>query len=112
MRFHVALQLKRRGPNPITLAGQHPESSGQLTAGRGERSLCPLAVSVFQHAIPTHIRPQVLNFPVRSLVAMMVAMELTTLLWWGRADDDHQNESCGVNHGDHPLCYTIRPVVR
>jgi hypothetical protein len=31
---------------------------------------------------------------------MMVAMELTTLLWWRPADDDHQNEGCGINHGD------------
>jgi hypothetical protein len=27
---------------------------------------------------------------------MMVAMELTTLLWWRCADDDHQNEGCGI----------------
>ena len=64
-----------------TLAGQHPVSSGQLAAGGAERSLFPLAVPVFQHTIPTHIRPQVLNFSVRGLVAMMVAMEFTTLLW-------------------------------
>jgi hypothetical protein len=31
---------------------------------------------------------------------MMIAVELTTLLWWRRADDDHQNEGCGIDHGD------------
>jgi hypothetical protein len=42
----------------------------------------------------------------------MVAVELTTLLWWRCADDDHQNEGGGINHGDlfislpHSLCRT------
>jgi hypothetical protein len=31
---------------------------------------------------------------------LMVAVELTALLWWRRADDDHQNEGGGINHGD------------
>jgi hypothetical protein len=55
---------------------------------------------MFQHAIPTHIRPQVRDLALRGLVAMMIAVELTTLLWWRRADDDHQNEGCGIDHGD------------
>jgi hypothetical protein len=54
----------------------------------------------FRHAIPTHIRPQVRDLALRGLVAMMIAVELTTLLWWRRADDDHQNEGCGIDHGD------------
>jgi hypothetical protein len=59
-----------------------------------------LAVSTLQHAIPTHIRPQVRDLALRGLVAMMVAVKLTTLLRWRRADDDHKNEGCGINHGD------------
>jgi hypothetical protein len=27
-------------------------------------------------------------------------MELTTLLWCRCANDDHQNEGCGIDHGD------------
>jgi hypothetical protein len=52
----------------------------------------------FRHAIPTHIRPQVRDLALRRLVALMVAVELATLLWWRRADDDHQNEGGGINH--------------
>jgi hypothetical protein len=60
---------------------RHLGASGQA-APDGERSLFPLSVSVLQHAIPAHIRSQVLDFAVRGLVAMMVAMEFTTLLGW------------------------------
>ena len=31
---------------------------------------------------------------------MMIAVELTTLLWSRRADDAHQNEGCAIHHGD------------
>ena len=63
----------------------------------------------FRHAIPTHIRPQVRDLALRGLVALMVAVEFTTRLWWRRPDDDHQNEDGGINHGDllslrHSLC--------
>ena len=81
-------------------------SSSSTDQGGGKRRLgletasFLLAISMFQHAIPTHIRPQVRDLALRGLVAMMIAVELTTLLWWRRADDDHQNEGCGIDHGD------------
>ena len=57
----------------------------------------PCVISICWHAIPAHIRSQARNLALRSFVAMMVAMELTTLLWRRPADDDHQNEGCGIN---------------
>jgi hypothetical protein len=65
----------------MTLAVAASEIERQLAAVGGGRSLFPLAISVFQHAIPTHIRPQVLDLALRGLIAMMVAMKLATLLW-------------------------------
>ena len=75
------------------------QGGGKRRLGLGTASFL-LAISMFQHAIPTHIRPQVRDLALRGLVAMMIAVELTTLLWWRRADDDHQNEGCGIDHGD------------
>jgi hypothetical protein len=75
------------------------QGGGKRRLGLGTASFL-LAISMFQHAIPTHIRPQVRDLALCGLVAMMIAVELTTLLWWRRADDDHQNEGCGIDHGD------------
>ena len=75
------------------------QGGGKRRLGLGTASFL-LAISMFQHAIPTLIRPQVRDLALRGLVAMMIAVELTTLLWWRRADDDHQNEGCGIDHGD------------
>jgi hypothetical protein len=75
------------------------QGGGKRRLGLGTASFL-LAISMFQHAIPTHIRPQVRDLALRGLVALMVAVEITTLLWWRRTDDDHQNEGCGINHGD------------
>jgi hypothetical protein len=30
-------------------------------------------------------------------------MKLTTLLWRRRAENDHQNVGCGINHATHSL---------
>jgi hypothetical protein len=55
------------------------QGGGKRRLGLGTASLL-LAISIFQCAIPTHIRPQFRDLALRGLVAMMVAMELTTLL--------------------------------
>jgi alkanesulfonate monooxygenase SsuD/methylene tetrahydromethanopterin reductase-like flavin-dependent oxidoreductase (luciferase family) len=62
-----------------------------------KRHFREVAVLICRHAIPAHTGSQARNFALRGLVAMMVAMELTTLLWRRPADDDHQNEGCGIN---------------
>ena len=88
------------------------QGGGKRRLGLGTASFL-LAISMFQHAIPTHIRPQVRDLALRGLAAMMIAVELTTLLWWRRADDDHQNEGCGIDHGDRDqtVRYDHQPVV-
>ena len=59
------------------------------------------AISMCWHAIPAHIRSQARNLALRGLVTVVIAMKLTTLLWRRRADNDHQNVGCGVNHATH-----------
>jgi hypothetical protein len=54
------------------------------------------ALSRYWHAIPAHIPSQGRNLPLRGFVTMMIAMELATLLWRRRADNDHKNVGCGI----------------
>jgi hypothetical protein len=82
-------------------------AGGSLSRSQGRRGAF---YGRFRHAIPTHIRPQVRDLALRGLVALMVAVELTTLLRWRRADDDHQNEGGGINHGDL-FSWPARPPV-
>jgi hypothetical protein len=87
--------LEETAAAAVCLTAHRPvRTSGPRLARRGA------VYGRFRHAIPTHIRPQVRDLALRGLVALMVAVELTALLWWRRADDDHQNEGGGINHGD------------
>jgi hypothetical protein len=85
---------------PICSIDSQPERPGNRSSILG-----------FQHTIPARFGPAGRDLALRGLVAIVVAVELTTVLCRRGADNDHQNKGGGSNH-KMPRVRTVRVAQR